>query len=392
LSEEAIVFKHFLFPAALFGALLLWTVASADDFKPYPSPLKGKKIAVFLDNDFQIDEAYYTPLRLKEAGADIKIVSHYPSVIRDNFVVKADMTPKEALKIRWDGIFIVGGFSPMEMREDPDVIKIIQDTFNRGALVAPICHGVTMAVTADILKGKNVTGNIRRHQEFINAGGIWHDKAPQIDGNLITAIGPADNGPMLDAIINWFNGGETAAKAHTRDQYLKGRKVAVVIDQRFDYRQAKYPCDRLAQNGAQVTIIANTAGECREYRGVGIIKADVSAKDALNQKYDSVILTGGWAADTYRGYPDVRAFINDSLKNGTLVASINWGHTAFIDGDSARGYSFAVTPGMASDIRNAGGAPVLQPVFRDRNLITCAKDEDMPELMRYVTGYLTTMK
>ncbi len=376
--------------ACMFGVS---TVAGAQEFKPWPAPLKGKKIAVFLDNDFQIDEAFYTPLRLKEAGAEIKVVSHYsPSVVRDNFVVKTDITPKEALKTAWDGIFIVGGFCPMEMREDPDVIKIMRDTNKRGALVAPICHGVTVAVTADILKGKNITGNLRRHQEFINAGGIWHDEAPQIDGNLITAIGPADNGPMLDAIIHWFNGGETAAKAHLKDQYLKGKKVAILIDQRFDYVQAKYPRDRLTQNGADVTIVANTTTECKEHRGVGGLKVDIGAQDASNERYDAIILTGGWAADTYRGYPDVRTFINKNLKNGVLVASINWGHTAFIDGNSVRGYSFAVTPGMANDIRNAGGVPVLEPVHRDRNLITCARDEDMPELMRYVVGYLTSVK
>jgi protease I len=372
--------------ACVFGAS---AIGGAQDFKPWPAPLKGKKIAVFLDNDFQIDEAYYTPLRLKEAGADIKIVSHYPSVVRDFFVVKADITPKEALKTLWDGIFIVGGFCPMEMREDPDVIKIMKDTNSRGALVAPICHGVTIAVTADILRGKNVTGNVRRHQEFINAGGIWHDDAPQIDGNLITAIGPADNGTMLDAIINWFDGGEKAAKAHTKDQYLKGKKVALVIDQRFDYRQAKYPKDRLAQNGAQVTVVANVSGEMKEYRGVGSIKTDISAKDAANQAFDAVILISGWAADTYRGYPETRAFIKNALQKGVLVASINWAHTAFIDGDFVKGYSFAVTPGMANDIRNAGGTPILQSVYRDRNLITCAKDEDMPEMMRWVVGYLT---
>ncbi len=197
---------------------------------------------------------------------------------------------------------------------------------------------------------------------------------------------------MLDAIINWFNGGEEAARAHTKDQYLKGRKIAIVIDQRFDYRQAKYPYDRLVQNGAEVTIVANTSGECKEYRGVGTVKADISAKEALNRKYDAVILTGGWAADTYRGYPDVRAFINKNLKEDVLIASINWGHTALIDGNSVKGYSFAATQGMANDIRNAGGTPVLQPVHRDRNLVTCAKDEDLPELMRYVTGYLTTVK
>ncbi len=75
-----------------------------------------------------------------------------------------------------------------------------------------------------------------------------------------------------------------------------------------------------------------------------------------------------------------------------MIASINWGHTAFIDGSSVKGYSFACTPGMANDIRNAGGTPVLKPVNVDRNLITCARDEDMPELMRYVTGYLAGTK
>jgi len=251
---------------------------------------------------------------------------------------------------------------------------------------------VTVAVTADILKGKNLTGNVRRHQEFINAGGIWHEEAPQIDGNLITAIGPADNGPMLDAIIHWFNGGEAAAKTHTKDQYLKGKRVAVLIDQRFDYRQAKYPRDRLGHNGADIVIVANSTTECREYRGVGTMKVDINAPDASSERYDAIILTGGWAADTYRGYPDVLTFINKNLKNGVMIASINWGHTAFIDGSSVKGYSFACTPGMANDIRNAGGTPVLKPVNVDRNLITCARDEDMPELMRYLTGYLAGTK
>ncbi len=357
------------------GALV--PAASAQDFKPWPAPLAGKKIAVFLDNDFQIDEAYYTPLRLKEAGADVKIVSHYPQVVRDTFVMKADITPKEALKTTWDGIFIVGGFCPLEMREDPDVIKIVQDTNKRGALVAPICHGVTVLVTADILRGKHITGNIPRHKEFTNAGAIWHEEAPQIDGNLITAIGPADNGPMLDAIIHWFDGGEAAAKAHLRDQYLKGKKVAIVFDQRFEYTQVKYPRDRLVQNGADVTMVAVTAGDYREYRNVGNVKADIGAQDASNERFDAILLVSGWSADTYRRHADVRTFINKNLRNGVMIASINWGHTAFIDGDTVKGYSFASTPGMANDIRNAGGTPVLAPVHRDRNLITCARDEDL---------------
>ena len=74
------------------------------------------------------------------------------------------------------------------------------------------------------------------------------------------------------------------------------------------------------------------------------------------------------------------------------MASINWGHTLLLSADICKGYEIATTWGMQNDIENAGGKPVLKPVHRDRNLITCATDEDMPELMRYVVGYLTTMK
>ena len=48
----------------------------ADNFKPYPTPLKGRKIALFLDNQYQIGEAFYAIRRFKEAGADVKVVSH----------------------------------------------------------------------------------------------------------------------------------------------------------------------------------------------------------------------------------------------------------------------------------------------------------------------------
>ena len=387
-----------LFITALVAALTVFSTAGADDFKPYPTPLKGKKIAILLDNQYQVGEAYYTPQRFIEAGAEITIVSHdvpMATRFRPTFThyMKTDITPKEALKTKWDGVVVIGGFCPLVMREDPDVIKIITDTNNRGGMVSAICHGVCVLVTADVIEGKNVTGNIPRSIEFTNAGAIFHEKAPQVDDNIITAIGPGDNGPYLDAMINWFQGGEKTAKAHESDQYLKGKKIAIVIDNRYKYTQVAYPSVRLRHNGADVYIIANTIGEFREYRNVlGTTKSDIKAQDAINQRFDAVILVGHYSADTYRRHADVRQFVTKQMQKGTLMASINWGHTVFIQADIADGYEFACTWGMQNDIKNAGGKPVLEPVHRDRNLITCATDDDLPLLMRYLVGYLTTVK
>ncbi|MCE5252407.1 DJ-1/PfpI family protein [bacterium] len=365
------------------------TVVPAVTAQQYPAPLEGKKIAIFLDPQYQIDEAWYTPLRLREAGADVKIVSHYPVVNREFHSMKTDMTPEAALKTKWDGFVVIGGFSPLEIREDKNVISIIRDVNSRNGMVSAICHGVCVLVTADLLRGKNITGNIPRSIEFKNAGAIFHDTAPQIDGNIITAIGPQDNGPYLDAIINWFNGGEQASKAHISDQYLKGKRIGIIFDNRYDYDQAKYPMVRLRQNGADIVYIASAEGEYSEYRGGGKIKADMRAQDAFMEKFDAIILISHWAADTYRRNPDVLQFVSRKLKEGTLVASINWGHTALISADICKGYKIATTWGMQNDIKNAGGTPVLEPVFQDRNLITCATDEDMPLLYRYLVGALT---
>jgi len=375
-----------IFFAILFTILFIIQIVSAQN---YPVPLQGKKIAVFLDPQYQIDEAWYAPKRLTEAGADVKIVSHHPVISRDFHTIKTDINPEEALKTRWDGIVVVGGFSPLEIREDKNVINIIRDVNNRNGMVSAICHGVCVLVTADLIRGKNVTGNIPRSIEFKNAGAIFHDTAPQIDGNIITAIGPQDNGPYLDAMINWFDGGEKAAKDHLNDQYLKGKRIAVIIDNRYNYDQVKYPMVRLHHNGADVYYLANAEGEYSEYRGGGKIKADMRAQDAFTEKFDAVILISHWAADTFRRHPDILQFVSRKLKDGTLIASINWGHTALISADICKGYKIASTWGMQNDIKNAGGTPVLEPVCQDRNLITCATDDDMPLLMRYVVGYLT---
>ena len=101
----------------LFLAILLVTgtfvsAAGADNFKPYPATLKGKKIAILLDNQYQVGEAFYAIPRFKEAGAEVKVVSHDVPVahrFRPTFThyMKTDITPKEALKTKWDGVVVI---------------------------------------------------------------------------------------------------------------------------------------------------------------------------------------------------------------------------------------------------------------------------------------------
>ena len=360
----------------------------------YPAPLlTGKRIAILADDHFQIEEALYALFRLKESGAEVKVVSHHsPAAVRDTYSLPTDMDPARALSIEWDGVYILGGFSPLEMREDSRAIELVRRCAKRGGLVAAICHGVVFLVPTGLLQGRHVTGSEVRVVELENAGAIYHPTAPQIDGNLITAISPGDNGPMLDAMIHWFKGGEAEAKANLMNQYLNGKKVAIVLDNRFSLNQYVYPLKRLFHNGAEVKVVAAEKTTLNERKQGGVCVPDLTAVEALGLEFDAIILTGDWAADTYRRNPDVLEFITKQLRKGKLVASINEGHTALISARACGGYSFAVTWGSQDDIANAGGKPLLQPVARDRNLITCAREEDMGGLIRELVAALVEKK
>ena len=379
---------------ALAASLVMGMGAPVPSPDSYPAPLlAGKKIAILADDHFQIEEALYALFRLKESGAEVKVVSHHsPAAVRDAYALPTDMDPARALAVEWDGVYVLGGFSPLEMREDPKAIELVQRCAKRGGLVAAICHGVVLLTPTGLLRGRNVTGSEARVIEMQNAGAIYHPTAPQIDGNLITAISPGDNGPMLDGMIHWLKGGETEAKANLMNQYLSGKKVALVLDDRFSLNQYVYPLKRLFHNGAEVKVVAAGKSTLNERNKNAVCVPDLTAAEAMGTDFDAAILTGDWAADAYRRNPEVLEFIARQLKQGKLVASINEGHTALISARACGGYSFAVTWGSQADISDAGGKPVLRPVVRDRNLITCAREADMGEMMRELVTALVEKK
>ena len=82
-----------VFLAVIITASIIAPAVFADSFKPYPTPLKGKKIAILLDSQYQVGEAFYAIPRFKEAGAEVKVVSHDVPVahrFRPNFIQRKE--------------------------------------------------------------------------------------------------------------------------------------------------------------------------------------------------------------------------------------------------------------------------------------------------------------
>jgi protease I len=157
--------------------------------------LKGKKVVVLIENNYQDLEFWVPYYRLKEEGAEVTVVGSGSSrtyTSKYGYPVDASKEAKEIDPSKFDGVVIPGGYAPDLMRRYPDMVRIVREAHQKGKVVAAICHAGWMLASAGILKGKKVTGFFAIKDDLVNAGGNYVDEEVVRDGNLITSRKPDD--------------------------------------------------------------------------------------------------------------------------------------------------------------------------------------------------------
>ncbi len=164
--------------------------------------LKGKKIA-FLIADLTHDEEYAFPRYwlLWEGAECVTIGVKKEHISRFNRVLKADITIDEAKSDDFDAVVIPGGFGPDKMRTNENVLKFVKEMMERGKLVAAICHGPQVLISAGVIKGRKLTCVKNIAVDVVNAGGEYVDEPVVVDKNLITSRHPYDLPAFTQAII-----------------------------------------------------------------------------------------------------------------------------------------------------------------------------------------------
>jgi len=166
--------------------------------------LEGKKAAVLLDEMYEDQEFWYPYFRLKEEGASVVAVAHGSGLefkSKWGYPAKSEMSMYDALKEKWDAVIVPGGYAPDKIRRYPEMLKIVRDAFDRGAIVASICHGPWVLASAGILSGKKLACVIAIKDDVENAGGKYLDEEVVVDGNLITSRRPPDLPAFMKAVI-----------------------------------------------------------------------------------------------------------------------------------------------------------------------------------------------
>ena len=167
--------------------------------------LSGKRVAVLAETQYEDLELWYPLLRLREEGAEVKVVGtgsapSYES--KHGYPVKVDLAADEASADDFDAVVVPGGFAPDRMRRYPAVLNLVKGLWEQGKVVAAICHGPWVLVSAGILDGRKATSFYAIKDDVANAGATWVDEPVVVDGNLVTSRVPGDLPEFMRAIID----------------------------------------------------------------------------------------------------------------------------------------------------------------------------------------------
>ncbi len=169
--------------------------------------LQGRKIAILAGPEYEDLELHYPLLRLIEAGGDVKVLAVTKEPVRGKhgLSVTPDLTFDEAKPLDFDAVVVPGGWAPDRVRRNEKAVSLVKSLHDKGRLVAAICHGPQVLISAKILKGKKVTCVTAVKDDVINAGAEYSDQEVVVDRNIITSRVPSDLPAFCREVIRWLS-------------------------------------------------------------------------------------------------------------------------------------------------------------------------------------------
>jgi protease I len=185
--------------------------------------LTGKKVVIIVAQEFEDVELLYPVLRLSEEGAEIVVVPVNEGLHPRPYVVGKPVTGRfghpvpipvmaegnryrvsrfEELKAaEIDCVLFPGGYSPDALRLHAGTLELVRECHRQGKLLAAICHGPWVLISAGIMEGKRATGYIAVRDDLVNAGAEFIDVPAVRDGNILTGRVPDDLPEFCQEII-----------------------------------------------------------------------------------------------------------------------------------------------------------------------------------------------
>ncbi len=154
-----------------------------------------KALMIIAPKNFRDEELLEPKKILEEAGVKVTVTSTQSGTAKGMLgaQVTIDATADKLDAANYDAVIVVGGSgSPIYLWNNSEVQRIVKAAYEQGKTTSAICLSPAVLAKAGIAKGKRMTVFPASNavNELKKAGAILTDAQVEVDGNIITAIGP----------------------------------------------------------------------------------------------------------------------------------------------------------------------------------------------------------
>ncbi len=175
--------------------------------------VEGKRVAALIGDGFEEVDLIEPRRALEEAGVVVTIVGCDERArqrirgkrgLDEGQTVRAEELIGDCTADDFDAVLIPGGTSPDRIRTDREVHRFLREFDAVKKPMFSIGHGAQVLISAQLVRGRQVTGVHSIADDIRNAGGLYRDQPTVTDSNWVTTRGGEDipqfNRAMLEKL------------------------------------------------------------------------------------------------------------------------------------------------------------------------------------------------
>jgi protease I len=159
---------------------------------------------------FQDHDVVYTYYRLLEEGWQVDVATKNADEVTGKYGVPLpmDKTARPLISFddlavdAYDAVLLTGGHeAPDRVRQDRRVLDFVAGMADADKVVAGLCHGPWIMISAGVLRGRRACAYIGLRDDVVNAGAEVVDSDVIVDGNIITCSYYGYMGAFMRAVF-----------------------------------------------------------------------------------------------------------------------------------------------------------------------------------------------
>ncbi len=166
-----------------------------------------KKAVIVVGPAVEDTEFAYPYYRLQEDDFTVDVASNGGGdiVAKHGLPIKVNKDIKKLDPADYDMLVVPGGLeSPDRLRQIPELLQFVRTMNESGKVIASVCHGPWVLISAGIVKGKKMTTYVGCKDDLINAGADYQDVSVVSDGNIVTAPHFRDNAAWIKETLKVY--------------------------------------------------------------------------------------------------------------------------------------------------------------------------------------------